>query len=96
VYPYCVYPYFWLPRLLICSAPGCNTWIEIPLTVAYRSVLRHKLAIILSSALPYYDPNVASYGLDYVASMLLYGCFYGLDYVEFLWFELCVCLCFLL
>jgi hypothetical protein len=31
-----------------------------------------------------YDPNVASYDLDYVASMLLYGCFYGLDYVEFL------------
>jgi hypothetical protein len=28
--------------------------------------------------------------------VLLYGCFYGLDYVELLWSELCVCLCLLL
>jgi hypothetical protein len=31
-------------------------------------------------------------GLDYVASTLLYGCFYGLDYVVLLWSELCLCL----
>jgi hypothetical protein len=28
--------------------------------------------------------------------VLLYGCFYGLNYVELLWSELCVCLCLLL
>jgi hypothetical protein len=28
--------------------------------------------------------------------VLLYGCFYGLDYVELLWSVLCVCLCLLL
>jgi hypothetical protein len=28
--------------------------------------------------------------------VLLYGCFYGLDYVVLLWSELCVCLCLLL
>jgi hypothetical protein len=28
--------------------------------------------------------------------VLLYGCFYDLDYVELLWSELCVCLCLLL
>jgi hypothetical protein len=33
-----------------------------------------------------------SCGLDYVASVLLYGCFYGLDYVVIL----SVCLCLLL
>jgi hypothetical protein len=30
--------------------------------------------------------------LDYVASMLPYGCFYGLDCVMLLWSELSVCL----
>jgi hypothetical protein len=33
--------------------------------------------------------------VDYVSSMLLYGCFYGLDYVVLLWSELCVCQCLL-
>jgi hypothetical protein len=28
--------------------------------------------------------------------VMLYGCFYGLDYVELLWPELCVCQCLLL
>jgi hypothetical protein len=28
--------------------------------------------------------------------VLLYGCYYGLDYVELLWSELCACLCLLL
>jgi hypothetical protein len=37
-----------------------------------------------------------TYGLDYVTSMLLYACFYGLDYVVLLWSGLCVCLCLLL
>jgi hypothetical protein len=39
-----------------------------------------------------YAPYVASYSQDYLASMLLYGCCYGLDYVVLLWSELCVCL----
>jgi hypothetical protein len=28
----------------------------------------------------------------YVASVLLYGCFYGLGYAVILWTEVCVCL----
>jgi hypothetical protein len=33
------------------------------------------------------------YNEDYIASVLLYGCFYGLDYMVILWSELCVCMC---
>jgi hypothetical protein len=43
-----------------------------------------------------YDPNVAPYGLDYVVSCAALWLLYGLDYVELLWSELCVCLCSLL
>jgi hypothetical protein len=37
-----------------------------------------------------------SHGLDNVASVVLYGFWYRLDYVVILWSELCVCLCLLL
>jgi hypothetical protein len=72
-------------------------------TSPHRTSLEYSWYLLATRVEQYVHPTCAHLcilfrlsGVHYVASVLLYGCLYGLDYVVVLWSELCVCLCLLL